>query len=130
MVIPRRKLVDVFTALDGSGTSALKMQIQADANGYDIRALARGKRGRESSTNWVTMSDAPRTVTVNWSAASTNGGSDGSFSLAIDGIDVATLSGLSNGDYRVSEVRVGPQSIGSAVSGTPYFDEFKTLVSN
>lgn len=130
VTIPRRKLVDVLTAIDSSGTSAFRLQIQADANGYDIRAFARSKRGRETSTSWVTITDGPHTIGVNWTAASSNNGSDGGFSLVVDGAAVATLSGLSNGNYRINEIRVGPQSIGSSVSGTVFYDSFTTLVSD
>lgn len=130
MTIPKRNLVDVLTAIDSSGTSAFRLQIQGSSGAYQIRAFARSKRGREASTGWTNLSDAAHTITVDRTAASSTGGSDGNFSLSIDGSVAATSSGLSNGSYRVIKVRVGPQSVGSFVSGLPYFDNYVTLRSN
>jgi hypothetical protein len=128
--IPSRQLHDLFVGNEASGTAVFRIQIQSGSNGYEIRGRAISTRGREQSTAWVPLNDAPHTISVDWKAAGSSGGSNGFFTLSIDGIVKATAGGLSNGPYRVDEVRLGPQGIGKNIQGTEYFDNFVTTASS
>ncbi len=126
--IPSRQVHDLFVGSDGSGTVVFRVQIQSGSNGYEVRGRAISKRGREQSTAWVPLTDGPHSISVDW--VSSSSGTNGSFILSIDGAVGSTAGGLTNGPYRVDEVRLGPQGIGKNIQGTEYFDNFVTIASS
>ncbi len=126
--IPNRKLHDLFVGVDGAGT-AFEIQVQTSGGGYQVRAVAADDRGRAQSTSWSSISDAPHSIEVAWSAASNSAGNNGEIVLTIDGSAVSSKTGIKNGSVRLDEIRMGPQSVGSGIAGTEYFDDFATLVS-
>jgi hypothetical protein len=126
--VPNRKLHDLFVGLGASG-SAFRVQIQTSGGGYQIRAVAVDDRGRDQSTSWVTISDAPHSIDVSWTAASNSAGNNGEIVLTVDGSATASKTGIKNSPVRLEEVRMGPQSVGNSIAGTEFYDDFVTVTS-
>lgn len=120
------KTHNIFVGLSTSGTELFALQLQSSSGNYQVRGVFRLNNGKTKTTNWYTISNASHPIELFWLAASSTKSSDGSFSLWIDGILKETRSGISNGTYRLEEVRLGPQSLVSGIAGTEYFDEFKS----
>lgn len=86
--------------------------------------------GKTQATSWYTISNTGHPIEMSWQAASSSKGNDGSFSLWIDGALKETRSGITNGTYRLEEIRLGPQGLASGISGTEYFDAFASTRLN
>lgn len=115
---------DLLLGRSSSGTTLWQVQVRKSSGAYQIRASLRTNSGGTTSTNWYTISNASHAIEINWIAASTSNGTNGSLGLWIDGTAKQTLSNISNGNYRLEEVRLGASNIPSGVSGTEYFDAF------
>ena len=116
---------DLIQVLDASNNVVASVQIRAASGGYQVRATARTGTSTKSSS-WYAITNATHTIELGWTAASTTRGTNGSLGLWVDGTLKETVSSLSNGSARVEEARVGPQSIGSGISGTELFDGFSS----
>jgi hypothetical protein len=108
---PRRLAAIVLRRLNGS---------------YAIRARARLDDNAQADTPFVPINDGPHAVELDWRRSSGPDALDGSLQLWIDGVSVASLTGLDNASSAVDFVRMGALSVKGGSSGTMYWDEFES----
>jgi hypothetical protein len=113
-----------------SGASTLAVHLRAGTGGYQIHASVRQNSGSLKYTPWVTISDGPHSIQIAWFAATTSNGTDGSLSIWVDGVPGSSATDIANGSERIDEVRLGPQWIGSGISGIELFDGFVSTWSS
>lgn len=123
VTIPRRAQHDLFVGLSSTGVTLFRLQIR-HSSGYQVRAVIRNSSNREYATRWYALSNSSQSIEISWQAAGSPGGSDGSITLWLDGTLVETVTGIANDNLRLEEVRLGPQTIGSGVSGAEFYDAF------
>ena len=107
-----------------NATEVARIDFRRIPAGHQVRVVAQSDAGGPNPTSWFTISDAPHSLEIDWIAASAPGANNGSLSFWIDGVLVATLSGIDNDTLRVELARLGPSTAISFVSGTVYFDTF------
>ena len=117
------KTHDLLDVLDASNTAQAVVQVTKNNGNYQIRATTRSGSSTKT-TNWYTVTNATHSIEIGWQAATTSGGTNGSLTLWIDGASKQTVTGVANGSARVETARLGPQNIGSGISGTEYLDSF------
>jgi subtilisin family serine protease len=126
VVLPRNKTQDLFVGRISSGTAIFRIQIQYISGSYQVRGVTLTGSGKTLTTSWYTISNSAHAVEISWQAASTLKGTDGTFSLWLDGSLKETRSGVANGGYRLEDVLLGPQAVPSGTSGSEYFDAFSS----
>ena len=120
---------DLARALTGSGATAATVQLRRAATGYQVRVGWLTASGGSVSGAWVALTDAPHTIEVAWSAATTASAKNGTVVLYLDGVQVSATTTASTGTVRVESFRLGPQSVPSGTSGTEYFDDFVSTLT-
>jgi hypothetical protein len=117
----------LFRAYSASGRLTAEVQ-QRRVNGrYEVRAVALlDDHVTRVPTAWKTITDAPHSIEIGWSAATT--GTNGGLRLWIDGGTALGRNGLANGSLRIDEVRVGPQALPAGSRGTEYYDAFTSTL--
>ncbi len=126
VILPRNKTQDLFVGRISSGTAIFRIQMQFISGSYQVRGVILTGSGKTLTTNWYTISNSAHAVEISWQAASTIKGTDGLFSLWLDGALKETRSGVANGGHRLEDVLLGPQAVPSGTSGTEYFDAFSS----
>ena len=115
----------LFTGYDA--TVAFHVDFRISAGSYQIRLRQYNDAGSVSSTNWVTISDAPHVVEMEWWAASAAGANNGGVNLWIDGVASAGLAGVDNDTRRIDRVSLGATgALDVGTSGTYYLDAFES----
>jgi hypothetical protein len=80
-----------------------------------------------SNSTWLTISDAPHSIELDWRAATAAGANNGGLTLWIEGVQQASLTGIDNDTRRIDRVRLGPVSgLDSGTRGTYYLDAFES----
>jgi hypothetical protein len=92
---------------------------------YGVMARVRQDDDTQENTPFVPIDDGPHAIELDWGRASGPDALDGALELWIDGVSVATLTGLDNSDG-VDFVRLGALSLKSGASGTLFWDEFES----
>jgi hypothetical protein len=109
----------LLVARNGGGTQLVSLQFTAASGGTPQLRLSMRSSGAIVTTSWATVSDAPHPIEVAWSATA------GTASLAVDGVVLASRSGLGNATQRIEEVRLGPSGgLTGGSAGVLYFDDF------
>ena len=115
----------IFNGYDTS--SVFQVQFGFSAGNYRIRLRQTNDSAGTTSTAWVTISDAPHVIEIEWRAASAAGANDGSATLWIDGLQSGNLGGLDNDTRRIEYVRLGAISgLNAGTAGTYYLDAFES----
>jgi parallel beta-helix repeat protein len=115
----------VFRGYHGSSTVALRVEFGFSAGAYRIRAGLVNDGSAFTETSWVTISDAPHAIELDWRAATGSGANNGGLTLWIDGAQGADLTGIDNDTRRIDRVRLGPQAgIDAGTRGAYFFDAF------
>ena len=110
-----------------NGTVILRVQLRSNAGVYQLRASVRSDANVWSNSNYVTISDAPHSVEIDWRAASAAGANNGALTLWIDGAQQQTLGGIDNDTLRMDFVTLG--AVGGIPTGTRgalYLDAFES----
>ena len=116
---------DTLDLFDGynSSTNVFKVQLQEPTSGaYNVRAGAMSNTSVWSYTSWVPV------ASNGWSAVEIDyqAGTSGSLTLYINGTSQPALTGIDNGAWTITSVRLGTQNMTSAnTHGTLYFDSFE-----
>jgi hypothetical protein len=117
----------LLTAYNATNTVALRLQFKIASGAYQVRLRSFDDSGGNQNTPYVTISDAPHSFEVEWSAATAPGANDGFVNFWIDGVSQGSLTGIDNDGYRLERIRLGLTYIVSAgTSGTEYFDAFES----
>ena len=111
---------DILAGVTPAGGLAFHVVYRRTSEGVlQVRSGA-VRSGGQGWTSWTTITDAPHTIGLSWTA-----GSRGTVSLSVDGVLCGSLSRLANSTTRVESVRLGPSSGLSAGShGVEIFDAF------
>jgi len=108
-------------------TVCLRLQFKIASGVYQVRLRSFNDSGLDQNTPYVTISDAPHSFEVEWSAASAAGANDGFANFWIDGLPQGSVAGIDNDTLRVERVRIGvTYIINAGTSGTEYFDAFES----
>jgi hypothetical protein len=97
---------------------------------YALMARARLDDNAQADTAFVPIADSPHVVEIEWRRSSGPDARNGSLQMWIDGLSVASLTGLDNSSSGVDFVRLGALSVKNGASGTMFFDEFESRRQN
>ena len=108
-------------------TPVLRVELRNSKGNYQLRAAARNDSNGWANSSWITISDAPHFIEFDWRAASFAGANDGTLAFWIDGVQVASLSGIGNDTRRIDTTQLGAVAeIDAGTRGTYYFDAFES----
>src|SRR5687767_13867048 len=99
----------IFRGYSGTSTIVLRVQFRFSNNAYQVRAGLVGDGSTWANTSWLTITDVPHAIEMDWRAATATGANNGSLTLWIDGVQRANLTGVDTG-----------------TRGTYYFDAFES----
>ncbi len=115
----------------GGSTIVLRVEFGFSNGAYRIRAGLLNDGSTWTETNWVTVSDAPHAIELDWRAASGAGANSGGLTLWMDNALQADLAGIDNDTRRMERVMLGAlASVDSGTRGTYYFDAFDSRRQN
>jgi hypothetical protein len=117
----------IFYGYTGTSTDVLRIEFRRSSGLYQVQAALRNDKSSWSTSNWITISDAPHSVELDWRASTGAGANNGSLTFWIDGVQSANLTGVDNDTRRIDRVRMGAVSgLDSGTSGMYYFDAFES----
>ena len=117
----------IFRGYSGTSTIVLRVQFRFSSGTYQLRAGLVGDGSTWANSSWLTISDAPHAIEMDWRAATGVGANNGSLTLWIDGTQQALLTGVDNDTRRIDRARLGAVSgIDTGTHGTYYFDSFES----
>ena len=117
----------LFKGFAGTGTEVLRLNFRFYNGAYQLRAGLLSDGTTWTYTNWVTISDAPHAIELDWRAASGVGMNNGGLVFWIDGVQQALVSGIDNDTRRIDRVRLGALAgIDAGTRGTYFFDAFES----
>jgi hypothetical protein len=117
----------IFRGYSGTSTIVLRVQFRFSSGTYQLRAGLVGDGSTWANSSWLTISDAPHAIEMDWRAATGVGANNGSLTLWIDGTQQALLTGVDNDTRRIDRARLGAVSgIDTSTHGTYYFDSFES----
>ena len=108
-------------------TPILRVELRSSKGNYQLRAAARNDSNGWANSAWTTIDDASHFIELDWRAASIAGANDGSLAFWIDGVQVASSSGIDNDTRRIDTIQLGAVAeIDAGTRGTYYFDAFES----
>ena len=112
----------------GYDTSAVfNMDFRFSGGNYQIRLRTLDDSQVAQSTAWVTISDAPLFIEMEWWAATAAGANNGGINLWINGIQNGAVSNVDNDTRRIESARLGAVAgIKAGTIGTYYLDAFES----
>jgi hypothetical protein len=121
----------IFIAHTANGTSTgatvLQVELRYSSGKYQIRTSLLNDSTTFTNSGWITISDAPHSIELDWRASTAAGANNGGLTLWIDGAQQANVTGIDNDTRRIESVRLGAVSgIDSGTRGTYYFDAFES----
>jgi hypothetical protein len=116
--------VRLLLAQDNLNQRLITIVLKRSGGQYSVEARVRLNDGNRVDTPFIDITDAPHAIEFDWQRAGSAETADGTFELFIDGISVATLSGLDDGGSAVEYVRMGVFSVKTGAAGTLFLDQF------
>lgn len=114
----------IFQAYNGS-VQMTRVLLRFSGGNYQLRAGAFDDGGTWIPANWITISDAPHLLELDWGAATAPGQSNGFLKFWVDGVPMASLTQIDNDTHRIERVRLGAASgVDAGTRGVYYFDAF------
>jgi RHS repeat-associated protein len=115
----------LFYLLDRDGLVVARIEQRYSAGDYQVRAEAVNDASAWTSTNWVTVTDGPHALELDWHAATAVGANNGVLTFWVDGSQQGTYSNIDNDTRKVDQVQLGGVGyIDTGTRGTVYFDGF------
>ena len=112
---------------NSTNTTVLRVEFKNISGVYQLRARILNDSAVWQSTPYVSITDAPHAIEVDWAAASAVDANDGYLTFWIDGVQQGSLMGIDNDLYRMERVRLGLTYISATgTSGTYFFDAFES----
>jgi hypothetical protein len=106
---------------------ALRVEFRFSSGKYQVRADLVNDSTSWKATSWVTISDAPHTIALDWKASATTTAKNGYLTLWIDGAQKANLTKIDNDTRRIDRIRLGAvEKIDTGTRGTYFFDAFES----
>lgn len=124
---------DMFTLMYGfsGSTSILRVDFRFNSGAYQLMARALDDGSTWSATPWLTISDAPHIVELDWQASTAIGANNGTLSFWIDGVALSLVTGIDNDTRRIDTIRLGAVTgLDAGTIGTVYFDAFDSRRQN
>jgi hypothetical protein len=119
--------VRVFIAFDESPVKRHVAVVLRRVGGqYSVEGRVRVDDNSQVDTGFFPITTAPHSVEIDWRRATDVGFTDGVFQMWVDGVSIATLFNLGNGQRTVDFVRLGPQSLKGGAFGRLHFDQFES----
>ena len=116
-----------FRGFMGTSTSVLQVAFRNFSGSYQLRGALLNDSSVFVTTSWITISDGPHSIELDWRAATGAGANNGSLTMWIDGVQQASLSGLDNDTWRIDRVRWGAlAAISATTRGTYFLDAFES----
>ncbi len=110
-----------------TGTTLLQVELRFSGGKYQIRALLLDDATTFTSGGWITISDAPHPIELDWLASTGVGANNGGLTLWIDGVQKASITGIDNDTRRIESIRLGALTgVDVGTRGTYYFDAFES----
>ena len=117
----------IFRGYSGTSTIVLRVQFRFSNGTYQLRAGLVSDGSTWTNSSWLTISDAPQAIELEWRAATGVGANNGSLTLWLDGVQKANLIGVDSDTRRIDRARLGAVSgIDTGTRGTYYFDAFES----
>ncbi len=115
----------LFYGYTGASTIVTRIELRYSSGNYELRANIRNDGSTWYNTAWITISDAPHQIALEWRAATAAGANNGLVSLSVDGGTPVSLTTIDNDTRRIDRIRLGPVGgLDSGTRGTYYLDEF------
>ena len=115
----------LFYGYTGTSTIVTRIELRYYSGHYELRANIRNDGSTWYNTAWVTLTDAPHQVALEWRASTAAGANNGLVSLSVDGGAPVSLTNIDNDTRRIDRIRFGPAGgLDSGTRGTYYLDEF------
>ena len=111
-----------------SGTSNPIICLEFRRQGsYQVRLSAVNDLHLGVSTPWVTLSDAPHFIELDWRAAFPQGANNGSIALWLDGAQQANITGIDNDFLLIDRVQLGAlYGVDTGTRGAVFFDAYES----
>jgi RHS repeat-associated protein len=94
---------------------------------YQVRADLINDGTGWTSLPWVTISDDPHAIEIEWKAATAAGANDGGITLWVDDMQQGSLVNVDNDTRRVDYVQLGAVAgVDTGTRGTEYIDAFES----
>jgi hypothetical protein len=122
----------LFYGYQGTTSVVLRIEFRRFNDTYQLRAAALNDAPPTGAATWrttsyVTISDAPHSLELDWQAATAPGANNGSLTFWIDGVQRPSLTGLDNDTRRIDIARLGPiGGLDTGTRGSYYFDAFES----
>jgi hypothetical protein len=117
----------LFYGMQGTSTAVLQLPIRRSGSTYQLRVGALDDSGTFVFSPYVTISNAPHIVELDWQAASAAGANNGSLTLWVDEVQATPVTGIDNDTRRIDRARLGAVGgIDAGTTGTVYFDAFRS----
>ena len=117
----------ILRGYSGSSTVVLRVEFGYSGTAYQFRAGLMDDGTTWTETNWVTLSDAPHAIELDWRAATSVGSNNGGLTLWLDGVQQADLTGIDNDTRRIDKALLGALAgMDTGTIGTYYFDAFES----
>ena len=122
----------IFYGYQGTTTVVLRIEFRRLNSSYQLRFAALNDTPTTGAATWrtssyVTISDAPHFLELDWQAATAAGANNGSLTFWIDGIQRTPLTGLDNDTRRIDIARLGPiGGLDTGTRGSYYLDAFES----
>lgn len=111
----------IFTANDSSGNGIFGIMFEQGPDGPEVQAWALQAGAVMTMTEGVHITDGVQRLELDWES-----GNSVTLVLSVDGVELATLTGLDTSLYKLDEVQLGPSlGVAAGASGSLYFDAFE-----
>lgn len=115
----------LFYGYSGNSTVVLRLHFRYYNGSYQIGVSLLDDSTTWKSSRYLTISDGPHAIELDWRSATAVGANDGYLTLWIDGMQRANLTGVDNDTRKIDQVRLGAVAgIDSGTRGTYFFDDF------
>ena len=109
------------------GGSYFQVPFRFAAGDYQVRVEVVNDLSSWSSTPWVTLTDGPHALELEWKAATASGANNGILKLWVDDVLKGSFTTLDNDTHRIQPIDLGPYTgIDTGTRGTAYFDLFES----
>ncbi len=116
----------IFHAYSGD-EEVVRLMFRISQGAYQVRPGLFNNGRTWIPANWITLSDGPHLLELDWKASSAPGANDGYLNFWLDGVQRANVSGVNNDTHRIERIRLGAASgIDDGTRGTYYFDAFES----
>lgn len=111
---------------NAANTNVLRVEFKNTSGVYQLRARILNDSGVWQNTAYISITDAPHAIEVDWAAASAVNANDGYLTFWVDGVQQGSLVGIDDDTYRMERARLGLTYVSATgTSGTYFFDAFE-----